>query len=93
MKGLKREVFLKNPVLLTMLHSLSLCLNRMRICIAYIGYCMIDKNMGNFIYYNVPLMMIIALMLALVETPTMTWTQMNMLLMLMNETSNPMEKG
>ena len=23
----------------------------------------------------------------------MTWTRMNMLLMLMNETSNPMEKG
>ena len=32
-------------------------------------------------------------MLALVDKPTMTWTRMNMLLMLMNETSNPMEKG
>ena len=34
-------------------------------------------------------------MLALVEKPMMTWTWMNMLLMLMltNETSNPMEKG
>ena len=32
-------------------------------------------------------------MLALVDKPTMTWTWMNMLLMLMNETSNPMEKG
>ena len=38
-------------------------------------------------------MMVIVLMLALVDKPTMTWTQMNMLLMLMNETSNPMEKG
>ena len=38
-------------------------------------------------------MIVIALMLVLVEKPTMTWTQMNMLLMLMNETSNPMEKG
>ena len=53
----------------------------------------VGKNIGNFIYYNVPLMMIIALMLALVETPMMTWTRMNMLLMLMNETSSPMEKG
>ena len=48
----------------------------------------------EYIYtYNEPLMIIIALILALVEKPTMTWTQMNMLLMLMNETSNPMEKG
>ena len=54
---------------------------------------MIGKNIGNFIYYNVPLMMIIALMMELVETPMMTWTWMNMLLMLMNETSNPLEKG
>ena len=38
-------------------------------------------------------MIIIALMLELVEKPTMTWTQMNMLLMLMNEASNPVEKG
>ena len=37
-------------------------------------------------------MIIIALMLALVAKPTMTWTRMNMLLMLMNETSNPMER-
>ena len=54
---------------------------------------MIDKNIGNFIYYNVPLMMIIALMLELVETPMMRWTRMNMLRMLKDETSNPMEKG
>ena len=53
----------------------------------------VGKNIGNFIYYNVPLMMIIALMLALVETPMMTWTRMNMLQMLKDETSNPMEKG
>ena len=53
----------------------------------------VGKNIGNFIYYNVPLMMIIALMLALVETPMMTWTRMNMLRMLKDETSNPMEKG
>ena len=38
-------------------------------------------------------MIIIVLMLALVNKPMMTWTRMNMLLMLMNETSNPMEKG
>ena len=38
-------------------------------------------------------MIVIALMLALVEKPTMAWTRMNMLPMLMNETSNPMEKG
>ena len=38
-------------------------------------------------------MIIIALMLALVDKPTMKWTRMNMLLMLMNETSNPLEKG
>ena len=61
-------------------------------------YCMhrilhVGKNIGNFIYYNVPLMMIIALMLALVETPMMTWTQMNMLQMLTDVTSNPMKKG
>ena len=37
--------------------------------------------------------MIIALMLALVEKPTTTWTWMNRLLMLANVTSNPMEKG
>ena len=54
---------------------------------------MIDKNIGNFIYCNVPLMMIIALMLALVETPMMTWTRMNMLRMLTDVTSNPMKKG
>ena len=53
----------------------------------------VGKNIGNFIYYNVPLMMIIALMLALVETPMMTWTRMNMLRMLKDETNNPMEKG
>ena len=37
--------------------------------------------------------MIIALMLALVEKPMTTWTWLNMLLMLTNVTSNPMEKG
>ena len=52
----------------------------------------VGKSIGNYIY-NEPLMIIIALMLALVAKPTMTWTQMNMLLMLMNETSNPMERG
>ena len=38
-------------------------------------------------------MVVIALMLALVEKPMTTWTWLNMLLMLMNVTSNPMEKG
>ena len=38
-------------------------------------------------------MIIIDLMLELVDKPMMTWTQMNMLPMLMDETSNPMEKG
>ena len=38
-------------------------------------------------------MIIIALVLALVEKPTTTWTWLNMLLMLTNVTSNPMEKG
>ena len=38
-------------------------------------------------------MIIIALMLALVEKSTTTWTELNMLLMLMNVTNNPMEKG
>ena len=32
-------------------------------------------------------------MLALVETPTMTWTWVNMLRMLTDVTSNPMKKG
>ena len=35
----------------------------------------------------------IALVLALVEKPTKTWEWRNMLLMLTNVTSNPMEKG
>ena len=35
----------------------------------------------------------IALVLALVEKPTTTWAWLNMLLMLMNVTRNPMEKG
>ena len=35
----------------------------------------------------------IALVLVLVEKPTTTWTWLNMLLMLTNVTSNPMEKG
>ena len=43
--------------------------------------------------YNETLMIIITLMLALVEKPTTTWTWLNMLLMLTNVTSNPMEKG
>ena len=38
-------------------------------------------------------MIIIALVLALVEKPMTTWTWMNMLLMLTNVTSDPMEKG
>ena len=37
--------------------------------------------------------MIISLMLELVEKPMTTWTWLNMLLMLTNVTSNPMEKG
>ena len=36
-------------------------------------------------------MIVIALMLELVAKPTMTWTWMNLLLMLMNETSNPLK--
>ena len=61
-------------------------------------YCMhrilhVGKNIGNYIYYNEPLMIIIALMLALVGKPTMTWTQMNVLLMLTIVINNPMEKG
>ena len=38
-------------------------------------------------------MIIIALVLSLVEKPMTTWTWLNMLLMLMNVTSNPMQKG
>ena len=39
-------------------------------------------------------MIIIALVLALVKKkPTTTWTRQDMLLMLMNVTSNPLEKG
>ena len=38
-------------------------------------------------------MIIIKLVLTLVEQPTTTWTWLNMLSMLMNVTSNPMEKG
>ena len=38
-------------------------------------------------------MIIIALVLALVEKPTTTWTWLNMLLMLTNVTRNPMGKG
>ena len=44
-------------------------------------------------FWYEPIIIIVALMLALEEKPTMTWTRMNMLLMLMNETNNPMEKG
>ena len=52
-------------------------------------YCMHRILHWGLYIYNEPLMIIIALMLALVDKPTMTWTRMNMLLMLMNE----MEKG
>ena len=38
-------------------------------------------------------MITIALVLALVEKPTMTWTYLNMFLMLMNVNRNPMKKG
>ena len=38
-------------------------------------------------------MITIALVLALVEKPTTTWTWLSMLLMLMNVTNNPMKKG
>ena len=38
-------------------------------------------------------MIVIALVLALVEKPTTTWTWMNMLLMLANVTSNLLEEG
>ena len=54
---------------------------------------MIDKNIGILYIYNEPLMMVIALMLTLVGKPTMTWTRMNVLLMLTMVISNPMEKG
>ena len=37
-------------------------------------------------------MIVIALVLALVEKPTTTWTWLDMLLMLTNVTNNPMEK-
>ena len=43
--------------------------------------------------YNEPLMVIIGLVLELVGKPTKTWTWLNMLLMLMNVTSNPTKKG
>ena len=38
-------------------------------------------------------MIVIALVLALVEKPTTTWDWLNMLLMLTNVTSNPLEEG
>ena len=38
-------------------------------------------------------MIVIALMLTLVEKPTTTWAWLNMLLMLTNVTSNPLEEG
>ena len=47
----------------------------------------------RIIHYNEPLMITIALVLALVEKPTTTWTWLNMLLKLTNVTSNPMKKG
>ena len=43
--------------------------------------------------YNEPLMIIIALVLALVGKPTTTWTWLNMLPMPMNVIKNPMKKG
>ena len=55
---------------------------------------MLVRILEIYIYmYNEPLMIIIVLMFALVETPMMTWTRMNMLRMLKDETNNPMEKG
>ena len=54
---------------------------------------MLVRTLEILYIYNEPLMIIISLMLALVGKPTMTWTQMNMLLMLTIVTSNPMEKG
>ena len=42
---------------------------------------------------NYTLMVIITLVLALVGKPTTTWTWLNMLLMLTNVTSGPMEQG
>ena len=47
----------------------------------------------KIIYYNEPLMITIALVLALVEKPTTTWTWLSMLLISMNVTSNLMKKG
>ena len=81
MWDLKREVSL-NPIslIITTFHKF------LRVCFAYIGYW------GLYIY-NEPLMMINALMLALVEKPTTTWTWLNMLLMLTKVTRNPLEKG
>ena len=38
-------------------------------------------------------MIVIVLVLALVEKPTTTWAWLNMLLMLTNVTSNPLEEG
>ena len=57
-------------------------------------YCMhrilhVGKNIEN---YNEPLMITIALVLALVEKTTTTWTWLSMLRMLMNVTNNPMKK-
>ena len=49
-------------------------------------------HVGELYIYNKPLMIIIALVLELVEKPMATWTLLNMLLMLTNVTSNPMEK-
>ena len=43
--------------------------------------------------YNEPLMIVIALVLALVGKPTTSLTWLNMLLMMTNVTSNPLEKG
>ena len=64
----------------------------MSICFACIGYYMLVRIV-RIIRYNESLMIIIALVLELVEKPTTTWTWLNMLLMPMNVTSNPMEKG
>ena len=77
MRDLKRENSL-NPILLIMITSFIHEMYEDMPCMHKILHV-----------YNEPLMIIIALMLALVEKPTMTWTW----LMLTNVTSNRMEKG
>ena len=54
----------------------------------------VGKTIGIYIHmHNEPLMIIIVLMLALVNKPTMTWTRMNMLLMLMECDQQPYGGG